>query len=105
RLNLARLESAIKVNAVTEQSVSDQRTLVATTEAAIQADDAAIHSDEAAKQADEAAVQADEAVIHVDEAAIRFAQTQLTYTTIYAPIDGRTGLRLVDVGNIVHITD
>ena len=40
-----------------------------------------------------------------DEAAIENASTQLSYTRITAPIDGRTGMRLVDPGNIVHATD
>jgi multidrug efflux system membrane fusion protein len=43
--------------------------------------------------------------IQGDEAAIENAQTQLDYTTITAPLDGRTGFRLVDQGNIVHATD
>ena len=30
---------------------------------------------------------------------------QLGYTTITAPIGGRTGIRLIDQGNIVHATD
>jgi multidrug efflux system membrane fusion protein len=37
-----------------------------------------------------------------DEAAIDNARTQLDYTTIRSPIDGRTGIRQVDPGNIVH---
>jgi len=40
-----------------------------------------------------------------DEAAIDNARTQLDYTTITSPIDGRTGIRLVDPGNIVHAAD
>jgi multidrug efflux system membrane fusion protein len=40
-----------------------------------------------------------------DRAAIDAAQTQLSYTTITAPFDGVTGIRLVDPGNIVHLTD
>jgi membrane fusion protein, multidrug efflux system len=40
-----------------------------------------------------------------DEAAIDSARTQLDYTTITSPIDGRTGIRLVDPGNIVHAAD
>lgn len=40
-----------------------------------------------------------------DQAAIDNAQTQLDYTTITSPIDGRTGIRLVDQGNIVHAAD
>jgi multidrug efflux system membrane fusion protein len=40
-----------------------------------------------------------------DQAAIENAQTQLSYTTIKAPISGRAGFRLVDKGNIVHASD
>ena len=46
-----------------------------------------------------------EATIQGDQAAIDSAQVQLDYTTIKAPISGRTGIRLVDQGNIVHATD
>ncbi len=37
-----------------------------------------------------------------DQAAIDNASTQLSYATIRAPIDGVTGFRLVDIGNIVN---
>jgi multidrug efflux system membrane fusion protein len=46
-----------------------------------------------------------EAQIRQDEAAIHTANANLDYTTIRAPIDGRTGLRVVDVGNLVSSTD
>ena len=39
------------------------------------------------------------------QAAIASAQTQLDYTTIKSPLTGRTGIRLVDQGNIVHAAD
>jgi multidrug efflux system membrane fusion protein len=42
------------------------------------------------------------AQIQVDQAVIDNARTQLDYTRITSPIDGRTGIRLVDPGNIVH---
>ena len=42
------------------------------------------------------------AQIAADAAAIDSAQVQLDYTTITAPISGRTGFRLVDQGNIVN---
>jgi len=45
------------------------------------------------------------ASLDADEAAIQSAQTQLDYTTITAPNDGRVGVRLVDPGNIVHASD
>jgi multidrug efflux system membrane fusion protein len=46
-----------------------------------------------------------DATVKADQAAIDSAQVQLDYTTIASPIDGRTGVRLVDQGNIVHATD
>lgn len=46
-----------------------------------------------------------EGAIKSDEAQINNAKLQLTYSRITAPITGRIGLRLVDVGNMVHATD
>ena len=43
--------------------------------------------------------------VKADQAAVDSAKVQLNYTTIVSPIDGRTGIRLVDQGNIVHATD
>ncbi len=40
-----------------------------------------------------------------DEAAILNAQTQVSYTSLVAPFDGVTGVRTLDVGNIIHPTD
>jgi membrane fusion protein, multidrug efflux system len=40
-----------------------------------------------------------------DAAAIDNARTQLDYTSIRSPIDGRTGIRQVDPGNNVHAAD
>jgi multidrug efflux system membrane fusion protein len=42
------------------------------------------------------------AQLKVDQAVIDNARTQLDYTRIVSPIDGRTGIRLIDPGNIVH---
>ena len=42
------------------------------------------------------------AQIKIDQAVIDNARTQLEYTRITSPITGRTGIRLVDPGNIVH---
>jgi multidrug efflux system membrane fusion protein len=46
-----------------------------------------------------------QAAIQGDQAAIDNARVQLSYTTIIAPISGRTGVRLVDQGNIVRAGD
>lgn len=45
------------------------------------------------------------AVVAGDQAQIDNARTQLGYTTITAPINGRVGIRLVDAGNIVRASD
>jgi membrane fusion protein, multidrug efflux system len=45
------------------------------------------------------------ASIDADRAAIETAETQLDYTSIVAPSDGRMGVRLIDPGNIVHASD
>ena len=46
-----------------------------------------------------------EALVRIDQAAIDTARTNLSYTIVQAPIDGRIGIRQVDVGNIVHASD
>jgi len=46
-----------------------------------------------------------EAAVKADQAAIDNARVQLNYTTITAPIDGRTGIRQVDAGNIIRAND
>jgi len=46
-----------------------------------------------------------EATVAADQANIDAARTQLDYTTIKAPLSGRSGIRLLDQGNIVHATD
>ncbi len=46
-----------------------------------------------------------QAAIKADEALIEAAQTQLSYTRLTSPIDGVTGIRQIDIGNIIHPTD
>ncbi len=46
-----------------------------------------------------------EALVAADQAQIDAARTQLDFTTIRAPIDGRVGLRGVDQGNLVRAGD
>ncbi len=46
-----------------------------------------------------------EGVVKADQSQIDNAKLQLTYCRITAPISGRIGLRLVDVGNIVRAND
>jgi membrane fusion protein, multidrug efflux system len=46
-----------------------------------------------------------EAMVKSDEAAIESARVNLGYTRLTAPIDGVTGIRQIDQGNIIHPTD
>lgn len=77
RLNLERFQKLAKQQFETQQNLDTQQALV------------------------------DQMIAQVkgDEAAIDNAQTNLGYTSIKAPISGRTGFRLVDPGNIVHAAD
>src|SRR5579864_8496122 len=74
KLDLDRYEKLAATNAINRQQADTQKALVAQ----------------------------DEALVKSDQAAIESAQATLGYTTIVAPIDGRTGVRMVDEGNIVH---
>jgi membrane fusion protein, multidrug efflux system len=77
KLDLDRYTSLVAKNYATQQSVDTQKALIAQLDATIRGDQAAIENGE----------------------------TQLSYTTIISPLDGRTGMRLIDRGNIVHATD
>ncbi len=46
-----------------------------------------------------------EGMVKIDQGQIASAKVNLAYCKIVAPIAGRIGLRLVDVGNIVHASD
>jgi multidrug efflux system membrane fusion protein len=50
-------------------------------------------------------IAADQAAIAGAQASINSAKLNLTYTKITAPLTGRIGLRLVDVGNMIHASD
>lgn len=59
----------------------------------------------AAQQVDDQQAAVDELVaqIKIDGAAIENDKAQLSYTSLVAPFDGLTGIRLLDVGNIIHL--
>jgi multidrug efflux system membrane fusion protein len=77
RLDLVRYNKLMAAQSTSEQLAATQRALVAQLTAQVQQ----------------------------DQAQIETAQTNLSYTTIAAPLAGRTGMRQVDAGNIVHATD
>ncbi len=75
--------------------------MVENARAAIQAAEAALEQARAAIQAGQAAIETARASVRADTAAVLSARLQLAYTQIRSPIDGRTGQRLVDIGNNV----
>ena len=77
QLNLERYDTLRKGNLIPQQQVDDQKTVVDQAEAAARTDRAQIES----------------------------ARLNLDYARITSPIDGITGVRLVDPGNLVHATD
>jgi membrane fusion protein, multidrug efflux system len=77
KLDLGRLIPLVAREFTTRQSVDTQNTLIDQYRASIQHDQAVIDN----------------------------ARVQLGYTTITSPLRGRTGIRLVDQGNIVHASD
>src|SRR4051812_30740345 len=77
RIDLDRYVKLAAANSGSKQQADTQRALVAQLEAQAQGDTAAIDN----------------------------ARTMLSYTKITSPIDGRTGIRLVDEGNLVQAND
>ncbi len=77
RLDLERYARLTQTNSASRQQYDTQRALVAQLEAQVQADQGAIDNSKAI----------------------------LSYTKIVAPLAGRTGIRQVDAGNIVHAAD
>ena len=54
---------------------------------------------------DKTAVATAQGLVDSDKAAVEAAKVNLDYCDIRAPISGRLGVRLVDIGNIVHAAD
>jgi multidrug efflux system membrane fusion protein len=75
--DLARYSALARTNVASRQQVDTQQSLVAQYEANLQGDEAQIAS----------------------------AALNLSFCRITAPIDGVVGLRLVDIGNLIHATD
>ena len=77
RRDLARYQQLIKTNVASRQELDTQQSLVTQTAGTVKADEASVAS----------------------------AQLQLDWTRITAPIDGRVGLRQVDIGNQISTSD
>jgi multidrug efflux system membrane fusion protein len=74
-------------------------------ESQVRASAAAVEQAKAAVGASAAAVENAQAAVNADKAAIDSAKIQLSYTSIYAPMDGRTGSLFVTQGNLIKASD
>jgi multidrug efflux system membrane fusion protein len=86
---------------IAREQYDQLRTTFAALQATVQAARAAVENARASARAAEAAVENARAVIKSDEAMVDVARLQLAYTTIRAPMDGRTGNLLVQAGNVL----
>ena len=77
RIDLERYQTLLKQDSIASQQVDTQAALVRQYEGTLEADKGAVDN----------------------------AKLQLSWTKITAPLAGRTGLRLIDPGNMVHTTD
>ena len=68
-------------------------------------DMAKLQSDEAAVRADQSSVANLQAAQKAEEANVQNARVQLSYTTIRAPLSGKTGNLIVTAGNLVRAND
>ena len=73
KVDMARYIALQKQNAISDQQVATQESLV----------------------------KSDEGVVVADQANVETARINLGYTNIVSPVDGRAGIHLVDIGNIV----
>jgi multidrug efflux system membrane fusion protein len=101
----ARYAKLVQQELVAREQYDQVRTAMATMQATVAADRAAVENARASARAAEAMVDNARAVIQSDEAAVETARLSLAYTTIRAPMDGRTGNLLVQAGNVVKANE
>jgi membrane fusion protein, multidrug efflux system len=100
-----RYKSLIDDGAISQEQYDQVRTAALAMEATVEADRAAITNAKAVIGAAHATVENSRAAIQADEAVVENARIQLGYTTIRAPMAGRTGSLLVHVGSTVKARD
>ena len=90
---------------IAREQYDQLRTNYAALGATVQADRAAVENARASARAAEAMVDNARAAIRANEAMVDTARLQLAYTTIRAPMDGRTGNLLIQAGNVVKANE
>jgi membrane fusion protein, multidrug efflux system len=100
-----RYATLVQKELVAREQYDQVRTQMATMQSTVQADRAAVDNARASARAAEAMVDNARAAIQSNEAAVETARLQLAYTTIRAPMDGRTGNLLVQGGNVLKANE
>lgn len=91
----------LKQGAISKEQAQQYQTTAEAQQATVKADQGGVANAQAAVAAAQADVQNAEAAVASDEAAIDNAKVQLSYSSIYAPIAGRTGSLKLTQGNLV----
>ncbi|MBN4000649.1 MAG: efflux RND transporter periplasmic adaptor subunit [Nostoc sp. LPT] len=96
-----RYSSLLKQGAISKEQAEQYQTSADAQQATVNADRGGVANAQAAVAAAQADVQNAQAAVASDEAAIDNAKVQLSYSSIYAPIAGRTGSLKLTQGNLV----
>ena len=91
----------LKQGAISKEQAQQYQTTAEAQQATVKADQGGVANAQAAVAAAQADVQNALAAVTSDEAAIDNAKVQLSYSSIYAPIAGRTGSLKLTQGNLV----
>jgi membrane fusion protein, multidrug efflux system len=100
-----RYRELVQRELIAREQYDQVRTNFAAVQATVQADRAAVDNARASARAAEAMMENARAAIKANEANAETARLQLAYTTIRAPMDGRTGNLLVQPGNVVKANE
>jgi multidrug efflux system membrane fusion protein len=105
RVQDQRYRELVQRELIAREQYDQVRTNFAAVQATVQADRAAVDNARASARAAEAMVENARAAIKSNEAMVETVRLQLAYTTIRAPMDGRTGNLLVQAGNVVKANE
>jgi multidrug efflux system membrane fusion protein len=105
RIQEERYRELVQRELVAREQYDQIRTNLTALQATVQAGRAAVENARASARAAEAMVDSARAAVAANEATVETARLQLAYTTVRAPMDGRTGNLLVQAGNVVKGND
>jgi len=105
RVQEKRYKTLVDKELVAREQYDQFRTNLSALEATVQADRAAVENARAAADAAQAGVENARAVIRADEAIVDAAKLNLGYTSIRAPMAGRSGNLMLQAGNVVKANE